>query len=729
MTPLDSVLETDKYRIIRELGRGGMGVVYLAEDTRLKREVALKVLYEHLYQKSSFAERFQEEARSVSTLHHPNIVCVHGLEVANGSVAIDMEFVEGQSLDQLSASARVSPHMAVSIARDVLSGLVTCHQIGIVHRDIKPSNILIALDGTAKLTDFGLATAYASHLEDTVKGNTSTGFYMGTPRYMPPQAWEGGRPEPFWDLYSFGLVLYELLTGTFVFSGDSPMEIVKKQFTDPIPDLLPVTKVASPELVEVLDAMLRTAQEQSPRDASEMLCALERTPECKELSTSNGSTTITLPPIRRATVRAGARWRNARRSLQRSRALLGVVLALVLLMGLGVWLRTVPTSGAGPIPPSDSVAVTPHMPTFSEWARGSQAYVNGRLLAVDGVEEAGRWQITLDSAGAPQTILGYTDSGFWLVDVQSDVGNDTWRISGGWARYVQPDSRRMQMGYVQGHLVWEGRSDAMSISMNCVNEMSNAEHTVQLVLLLKQAQPDASDFVRKMESNSRLQYMLYTSLLDRPMDWPRRIEAVMPSVTGGRILVPRVEGEIVPDGQLAEELWSRSYYFAQGRIGYLAAQVPVRGPQLLVRWTEGEVVLGVHTEAQYPGSNLELAIMPSVGSGLASAYHFYAACDESGLYRKRFYESRRERRWESEWNFAWDMAMTVGEQGTDVEIRIPRKALETIARPEIGSRWRLNARWRTGDAEDASDLIAQWGDEEILMLEHGVLLEFTGASE
>lgn len=706
-----------------------MGVVYLAEDARLKREVALKVLYEHLNKKSSFAERFQEEARSVSTLHHPNIVCVHGLEIAGETVAIDMEFVEGQSLDQLSASARISPHMAVSIARDVLSGLVTCHQIGIVHRDIKPSNILIALDGTAKLTDFGLATAYASHLEDSVKGNTSSGFYMGTPRYMPPQAWEGGRPEPFWDLYSFGLVLYELLTGTLVFSGDNPMEIVKKQFTEPMPDLLPVTRIVSPELVEMLEAMLKSALKDADYSAADMLRALEETPECKELSDSNGSTTIMLPPIRRASVQVGARWRRAWK--KRKTIWLGA-LSVVAMAGLVFFaIYTMPSR----IPPIETATLPVKPITFAELASGGEAYVGGRIIAMEGAMEGfmeeGVWRVALDNQGRPQSVMGYTDSGFWVVDVQSDPRSDTWMVSGRWARYVQPSSRRMQYGDLNGTLVWQEESDAMSVSMLCTNQLSNMGSQVNLLLLLKPANKDAAEFLRTLEDNSRLQNMLYTYLMRRgtELEWASRVEALMPSVRGGRLIAPHIKDPMVFDGGLAEPFWSRPYFHDQGRIGGCQPQVPPQGPTLLARWTEEYVVLGVHTAEHHPGSRFELAILPSLGSPLTSVYHFHAACDESGIVFQRFFEGERERLWDEKWDFDWEMKIFEGEHGTDVEIRIPRRAIEGISEPIAGTRWRINAQWFGAGNESDESLIARWGDTDIRSLEHGIIMEFAGAAE
>ncbi len=279
-----------KYTIVRELGRGGMGVVYLAEDTTLARTVALKVLYPALSNDSVFIERFKQEARVVASILHPSIVRINSFETFENCHAIDMEFVEGTPLARLMASEVFTPQLAVCIARDVLDGLSLCHELGVVHRDIKPSNILITEDGRAKLADFGLATAYATHLESSIYKVTSSSFFMGTPRYAPPEAWEGGEPRPDWDLYSFGLVLYEGLSGKPVYTGTTPLAIVKQLMVNAPPPAKIALSGLSDAFADFIDRLLSREADRRPANAGEAIEILRALPEFDGLATVDSAT-------------------------------------------------------------------------------------------------------------------------------------------------------------------------------------------------------------------------------------------------------------------------------------------------------------------------------------------------------------------------------------------------------------------------------------------------------
>jgi serine/threonine protein kinase len=194
-----------KYHILRELGRGGMGEVYLAEDTLLGREVALKRLLPIFAEDEEFVTRFKREARAISRLTHPGLVSVHSLDWANGVLLLDMEYVRGSSLLRTLQNSVVTPQFTARLARDVLEALTECHEHGIVHRDIKPSNILLTETLRAKLVDFGIATALADSTATQLREGRSTTIVLGTPRFMPPEAWDGGEVSPQWDLCSPGL--------------------------------------------------------------------------------------------------------------------------------------------------------------------------------------------------------------------------------------------------------------------------------------------------------------------------------------------------------------------------------------------------------------------------------------------------------------------------------------------------------------------------------------------
>ena len=220
-SPVMSMVENslkNRYELEKELGRGGMGVVYKARDTRLDRPVALKFLGSLVDGSEEYRLRFEREARAAAQVSHPNILSIYDIGVDEGSSYIAMEYVEGGNLNQyLKKSGKLSPRDAVEIIGQACEALDAVHQAGIVHRDIKPDNILLAKGGVVKLMDFGLAKGYGQRL-------TGSHVIMGTPCYMSPEQARGGDVDHRSDIYAMGLMLYELLTGKTVFNEGNVLE-------------------------------------------------------------------------------------------------------------------------------------------------------------------------------------------------------------------------------------------------------------------------------------------------------------------------------------------------------------------------------------------------------------------------------------------------------------------------------------------------------------------------
>jgi eukaryotic-like serine/threonine-protein kinase len=261
---LINTLFDGRYRIIRKLGAGGMANVYLAEDQELGRRVAIKILNDRHANDDQFVERFRREAKNAAGLSHPNIVSIYDRGEAEGTYYIAMEYLDGRSLKELIVGRGPAPvHVAIDYTRKILDALRFAHRNGIVHRDIKPHNVIVDAEGRVKVTDFGIARAGTSQM-------TEVGSIIGTAQYLSPEQAKGAPVDQTSDLYSVGIVLYELLTGKVPFTGDSPVEIAMKHISA-IPEPPSTIRPDIPEDLDlvVLRALAKTPEERYP-SAEEM---------------------------------------------------------------------------------------------------------------------------------------------------------------------------------------------------------------------------------------------------------------------------------------------------------------------------------------------------------------------------------------------------------------------------------------------------------------------------
>ena len=235
MSDREQVVLNGRYELARRVGRGGMAEVFLARDRLLDRPVAIKILFPEFAIDPSFVARFRREAQSAANLNHPNIVGVYDWGKERGTYYIVMEYIDGQSVsDILRADGPIEAKRAAGIAADVAGALGFAHHKGVVHRDVKPGNVLIASNGEVKVADFGIARAMTSSSEENL---TQTGSVMGTATYFSPEQAQGKPVDPRSDLYSLGVVLYEMSAGKPPFSADSPVAIAYKHVQEPLPSL------------------------------------------------------------------------------------------------------------------------------------------------------------------------------------------------------------------------------------------------------------------------------------------------------------------------------------------------------------------------------------------------------------------------------------------------------------------------------------------------------------
>jgi len=248
-------LLNNRYQILEQLGKGGMAIVYRAQDTMLERSVTVKVLRENYSRDPAFEDRFRQEAKAAANLSHPNIVTVHDFGLDKGQLFIVMEYIPGTDLKAfIKQHGRFSPEEAVPLLTQACAGIGYAHRAGLVHCDVKPQNMLVTPDMRLKVTDFGIARALS-----TIHPTEKSAVIWGSPQYFSPEQAAGAAPSPASDVYSLGVILYEMLTGSLPFHANTAAELARLHIeADPapiseaLPDISPVleqilTKVLSKE--------------------------------------------------------------------------------------------------------------------------------------------------------------------------------------------------------------------------------------------------------------------------------------------------------------------------------------------------------------------------------------------------------------------------------------------------------------------------------------------------
>ncbi len=399
--PLPAGSRLGPYEIVAPLGAGGMGEVYKARDTRLGRLVAVKVLPEHLARNEDALSRFEREAKAVAALNHPNILGIHDFETHEASPYVVMELLEGESLRSRLHPGPLSPQRAIEIAVQMAEGLAAAHEKGVVHRDLKPENLWITKDGRLKILDFGLAKQLAvpasgsGSMEPTaaVDAGTSTekGMILGTLGYMSPEQVRGEAVDARADLFSFGVVLFEMLTGQRAFARASASDTMAAILRDDPPEMEGASRPVPPGLQRIVRHCLEKSPERRFHSAHDVAFALQ------SLSLAEGTAPIAAPferRNRRATVVWGA---------------LGA--ALLAAAGLGGW------AIRGGAPPSPTFRLLTHergtvtgarfvpsSPEFvysAQWAGAPAQWYAGRL------DQPGARAL----AGSEGILLGVTASG------------------------------------------------------------------------------------------------------------------------------------------------------------------------------------------------------------------------------------------------------------------------------------------------------------------------------
>jgi serine/threonine-protein kinase len=274
-----------KYRLVEKIGEGGMGVVWRARDTNLDRDVAIKILPDALSQDAERLARFEREAKLLASLNHPNIATIHGLEQAEGVRFLVMELVEGEDLAQRVQRGPIPMEEALPLAKQLADALEAAHEQGVIHRDLKPQNVKLTLDGKVKVLDFGLAKAFGPDTGDpttsptmsptvTSAGSTALGVILGTAAYMSPEQAKGKPVDRRADIWAFGVVLQEMLTGRALFHGESVSETLAAVLMSE-PDLASLPANTPPKVRRLIERCLRKDPQSRLRDVGDARVVIE----------------------------------------------------------------------------------------------------------------------------------------------------------------------------------------------------------------------------------------------------------------------------------------------------------------------------------------------------------------------------------------------------------------------------------------------------------------------
>ena len=394
--PLEPGRKLGPYEIVEPIGKGGMGEVYRARDTKLDRDVAIKALPGEFANDEERLTRFGREAKLLASLNHPNIASIHGFEDSGGVKALVLELVDGLTLAERIEHGLIPVDEAIAIGKQIADALEAGHEIGVIHRDLKPANIKVKEDGTVKVLDYGLAKALgpessSTPLEDLSNSptlshhGTQVGVILGTAAYMSPEQARGKPVDKRTDVWSFGVVLYEMLTGRRPFEGeDASLTLASVMKSDP--DLAALPAEAPPHLLTVLRRCLEKSPKQRIRDIGDVRLALEGA-----FAATDSSSEIGLAPQPPATSR-GKRVSVGTTSL--------LVVAAALLAGGLVWTLLNRAPRSSPAPYRLSVVLPPHLAL--ERGEAPVLSPDGKALVLPATDESGESRLFIRDLGGTE---------------------------------------------------------------------------------------------------------------------------------------------------------------------------------------------------------------------------------------------------------------------------------------------------------------------------------------
>jgi eukaryotic-like serine/threonine-protein kinase len=454
-------LVAGRYRLLRRLGSGGAATVFLAEDERLGRRVAVKRL--HAHGPEGTVERFEREARIGASLNHPNLVGVYDIASDDETVTIVMEYVEGGTLADAIRDGPPGADRTVEILRGAAAGLDHAHSEGVVHRDVKPANVLLGSDGRVRVADLGIARAAE------ITQITRTGTVLGTPSYMAPEQLERSAAGPAADVYALAAVAFEALTGRKAREGRTPLEVAHRVVSEPPPAVREAWPDAPAELAEALRAGMATDPSDRPRSAGELVERIA--------GTLAGAGTMRSAPPRTAAPATGPDAGRTRRS-DRGRFAAVAAIALLAVAALAVALAVIGDDGEGPAPEAPG-------------ASAEQAPGDGAGQAAEEPSAPAEEQPAATAEGAPAAAPDDTVTDFYETSASGDPAG-AWALAtpsfrrqlGGFGAFQQQQSTLESIEFEQVETIEQGE-DAATVEISSVathtDGVDRCEGTLSLV--------------------------------------------------------------------------------------------------------------------------------------------------------------------------------------------------------------------------------------------------------
>jgi len=718
--------QVGKYRILRELGRGGMGVVYLAEDTSISRNVAIKVLYDNLGRDEEFRSRFAEEARVVAAIRHPNVIHLNAFGTFDDELVIDNEFMDGGSLFDRLSTQTISPVDAIGTLRPILEALAHCHDQGIIHRDVKPSNILFDSRAGIKLSDFGLAKAYSAVVE-RMMAHSSSCLFVGTPQYAPPEAWESGEPTPAWDVYSTGVVIHEILLGKLPYTGTTPLALLKQILTVPPPTLRGARDDLSPAFIDVVDRMLSTDESRRIVDARQAIDELMATPEGKAQRESDSATVFDRVP--RTRKRRAPRRKQATR-FGKWEYVASAALAVAALVA-AITVVAPRLNSSPPLAPrtGNQILLPPTPAVYTSKAdvlAAPRVYSGVAVHAFDAFvyetkERASAGLLLTKSPAKGTYTLWGSFANQLLALTLSPLAENEFGISGDWAAYRDQDGTYMQTGTVTGTARWLESGKRLLASLKFIVSQTGATWDWTLEANQNAELSSGTRFVFDLEEHDVLAPLLYRELLPRNLSWAVAFEKLLPAIARDRVLVKTTGAEetIVVDGALQEPLWANA---VSG--GEIAARPSKVNAVLMAREVPNGVALGLRIAGILGRPvSLRLAAARGVGLPLASTETLHFTITGSEWLSQRRLRAGEELPWDGSIRAACHQSET----NWEAEVFIPFESTRTTTGARLAERWRMNCALESIGDNGEPVTIAQWGYPDVDDTRHGLVMEFAPA--